>query len=95
MTYEQTEYTKPSLELFQEMIWDRTANLGMTDKEVNDLAIWCARTFLKYTYKEVEKFYDISRGSIEGIERRFKRRRDKPQGEVDLQNAALVLFAVA
>ena len=90
MTYEQPN--KPSLELFQEMIWDRTADLGMTDDEVNDLAVWCAVKWLKYSYREVAGFYDLTRGSVEGIVKRFDRRKDKPQGELDLQNAVLVTY---
>ena len=85
-------YIKPSLELFQERIWDRTEGLGMTDKEVNDLAIWSAVKFLGYSYREVADFHGVTRSSVDGVVRRFKRREDKPQGDLDAQNAALVIL---
>ena len=88
-------YNAPSLELFQEMVWDRTENLGMTDNEVRDLAIWSGHKFLGYSLRSLAESWDITKGSAEGIIRRFERRKDKPQGEVDAQNAALVTFMSA
>ena len=42
-------YSRPSLELFMELVWDRTEHLHMTDKEVKELAIWSGHIFLKYS----------------------------------------------
>ena len=83
-------YDAPSLGLFNEMVWDRTDNLGMTDEEVRDLAIWAGHKFLGFSLRALAESWDLTKGSCEGIIRRFDRRADKPQGEVDLQNAGLV-----
>ena len=85
-----TWYRKPSLELFQEMIWDRTADLGMTDKEVKELAIWAGHKFLNFSLGELANAWDVSKDSARSVVRKFERRKDKPQGEIDVQNAVLV-----
>ena len=91
MSYEDfNAYRTPSIELFQEMIWDRTDGLEMTDDEVQDLAIWAGHKFLGYSLRELANAWNITKGSCEGIIKRFERRTDKPQGLVDIQNACLV-----
>ena len=82
----------PSLELFQERIWDRSEDWGFTDEEVNDFAVWCAVKWLKYSYKKVADFYDLTKGQVIGIVQRYDRRSDTPEGDIDVQRAALAVF---
>ena len=91
MSYEDfNTYRKPTLELFQEMIWDRTEGLGMTDEEVQDLAIWAGHKFLGYSLKNSGDAWGLTKKQAESVVKRFDRRADKPQGLVDIQNACLV-----
>ena len=91
MSYEDfNAYKKPTLELFQEMIWDRTEDLNMTDEEVQDLAIWAGHKFLGFSLRELANSWQTTKGSCEGIIRRFERRAGKPQGLIDIQNTVLV-----
>jgi hypothetical protein len=83
-------YDKPSLGLFNEMVWDRTDNLGMTDEEVRDLAIWAGHKFLGFSQRALAQSWDVTRGKVIAILQNFERRAHKPQGEVDIQNACLV-----
>ena len=85
-----TTYTSPSLELFQEMIWDRTEGLGMTDDEVQDLAIWAGHKFLCFSLGELADSWGITKDAVRAVVRRFDRRANKPQGSVDIQKACLV-----
>ena len=86
---------KPSLELFQEMVWDRTEDLGLTDDEVKDLSVWTGHKFLGYSLGAVGKAWGLTKKQAECIVRRFDRRKDKPQGKTDVANAALVLANAA
>ena len=90
--YVTNSYEAPSLELFMEMIWDRTEHLEMTDDEVRDLAIWSGHKFLGYSQRDLAQAWDTTRGAVQGVIRKFDRREDKPQGLIDMQNACLVCF---
>ena len=79
-----------SLELFQEMIWDRTEALDMTDEEVRDLAVWAGHKFLNFSLAKSGLQWGVTKKQAESIVKRFDRREEKPQGLIDLHNAALV-----
>lgn len=79
MTYEQT-YDAPSLEFFQEFLWDATENWDMSDDEVRDLGIWTGHKFLGYSRRKLAKSWDMTPGAVESVVKRLDRFMEK-QGE--------------
>ena len=82
MTYEHS-YDTPSLELFQEVLWDATENWDMTDEEVKDLGIWTGHKFLGYSRRKLAQSWEMTPGAIEGVVKRLDRFMTKEGEEQD------------
>ena len=83
----------PSLELFQEVLWDVTEEWDMTDEEVRDLGIWTAHKFYGYSLMKLGKQWEMTKGQVEGVIKRIDRlmKNDKKTDEANALLEKVVL----
>jgi hypothetical protein len=73
MTYEYTEYKAPSMELFQECLWDRLEPMNLTDDQVRDVAIWSGHKFLGYSLSRSGEAWGLTKKQAESVVKRMER----------------------
>ena len=73
MTYEYTEYKAPSMELFQECLWDRLEPMNLTDDQVRDVAIWSGHKFLGYSLSALAQSWGMTKDAVRAVVRRLDR----------------------
>jgi hypothetical protein len=83
-------YNTPSLELFQEWVWDRLEPMKMTDSQVRDVAIWSGHKFLGFSLSALAQSWDMTKDAVRAVVRRLDRNVDD-----DLLTAAVLATAVS
>ena len=81
--------TCPSIDLFQEKLWDATESLDLTEEEVQELGIWTANRFLKVSQGRLADLWSITRKQAEVAIRKYDRLMENPKKteEADLMLA--------
>ena len=88
--------TPPSIELVQELIWDATEALELTDEEVRDYGVWASIAMLGHSYGKVAASWGIPKPSAQTIVKRMEKKADNDKEGIHLAIASGVcLFAAA
>jgi hypothetical protein len=82
-------FNTPSVELFQEWVWDRLEPMKMTDEEVRDVAIWSGHKFLGYSLSSSGEAWGLTKKQAECVVKRLDRNVTE-----DLLTAAVLATAV-
>lgn len=87
--------TPPSIELVQELIWDATETLDLTDEEVRDYGVWASIAMLGHSYGKVAASWGIPKPSAQTIVKRMEKKADNDKEGTHLAIASGVCLLAA